>query len=1234
MTLVHPLAGSSPAAHKPRDATDLVRVFVSYSHKDPSYLADDSLLGFLKGLTAEAGVEFWTDERITASSLWNDEIRKQLEASDIALVLVSQAFLDSSFCTQIEIGSFLDARRKRGLLIFPVVLSPCEWERHDWLATRQFLPGGNETIEEHYTDPGKRKRLFMRIRKELREAVEVVRQSRAAIAAAMNEASDDATLYAEKRQVTLLRCDLLPREPDGSPLDPDDVGEVLHELAPEFDKACRDLFATYGGYVAGTGSGGALVCFGYPEVAEDDSRRAVRAALELVTRIAALSTRFVAEMGVALGTRAAVHTGSVVTTPEHANDDLSSGETARAAMYLQQEAAPDTVVISSSTLRLVEPFFEVEPAGTLRLPGGAAPLEYSRIVADKGFETRFEATASVALTPIVGRENEVEFLLDRWRHAQDGRGSVVTLCAEAGVGKSRLLAQMHKRVSQGPHVWMEWRCSPYYRDSTLRPVVEAVKESLGISHDTSDEKKVERIAHVLGKFGPAGQALLPALAPLFSQTAKSPAATPEEQKQLTLESCAAFVELYTINKPSVLVVEDLHWIDPTTSELLDILIEQAPTQRLLVLLSFRPEYTPPQRWTAYGHVSQLALNKLDRRDVERMILHLTDGKPLPSAVAEEIYAKTDGFPLFVEDLTRMVIESDLIQERNGAYELVGPFQSLSIPATLYETIMARLARLATAKPVAQLGATIGREFLYEMLRAVASIDDERLKRELDRLVAAGLLYRRGLLSKAKYIFKHALVQEALHESLLKRQRKQYHKLVAEVLEEKFPEVVREEPELVARHFAEADVPDKAGAYYLAAAQRALARSANAEVLGHAANALTMLERRPPSDQRFHDELSVRCVQGGALVAARGWASKELGDCYARARELCDRFPDSPHLPQVLRGQCTFNNSAARLVEACALGEELLRLGEARNDHVLVLEALGSLCFANFWRGRPLESIRCGMEGLHSYDPVRDHLDHVLKFGEDPGANMYTFTAMSLAVVGLADQARRMNDRAAAAYDVYTQIHSRCYLLAGITFTNLQMRNAERVLEVSEKLLAIANEYRYPTWIGIVTPMRGWALTTRGEVEQGIALIKAGREGWRATGGRLHSSQYPALIAEAYMSIGKFDDAAEWLRIGFSDAAECTEGYYFCELSRLRGELGLLTGMKDEEAEACYLRSLEIAREHSALTFELRTEVSLCELLRQKDPAAARARLDAVMARFTEGFESWDMRRARALKEKL
>ena len=1206
-------------------AQDAVRIFVSYSHKDPQYLGEDSLLGFLKGLAADGDVDFWTDERIAASSLWNDEIRKGLETSDIALVLVSQAFLDSPFCTEVEIGSFLASCRERGLVIFPIVLSPCEWERHDWLATRQFLPGGNETIEEHYTEPGKQKRLFLRIRKELRDAVDGVRKVRAAAAAPKVA---EAPAFAEKRQLTYLQCDLLPREPNGAPLDPGDVSEVLHELMPEFLKASEAIFARYSGYVVSSGTGGPLVCFGYPEPSEDDSLRAVRAGLELVKRVAGLSARFVAEMGVALQTRVAVHTGSVVIAGDRAREDLSRGDAAMTVTMLQHEAPAGSVVLSADTLRRVEAFFDVEPAGSIRIAGTQTTIEYSRVVADRGFESRFEARAAQqTLTPIIGREKEIGLLVGHWQEARRGEGSVVMLTAEAGLGKSRLLKAVRAQLGAGT-TWIEYRCSPYYRDTSLHPVFEAVRETLGITPEMPERERIARLRNALGELGPAAAELLPILTSAVVGVTKRTsgrfltAVTPLAQKEQTIQALAAWIEAIALATPAVLVVEDLHWADPTTIELLDLIIQQAPTLPLVILLTFRPEYAPPPGWTAHQYVSQIALSKLDRADAERLMLSTSGGKRLPPAVTNEIFAKTDGFPLFVEDLTRMVIESDLVVERDGEYALVGPFQSLAIPTTLYETIMARLARLATAKPVAQLGATIGREFVYEMLRAVANLDDECLKRELDRLVAAGLLYRRGLLSRAKYIFKHALVQEALHESLLKRQRKLYHKLVAETLEEKFPDVTRDEPELVARHYLEAEVPDKAATYYLSAAENALGQSANLEVLGHTGHALAMIERLPDGKERMRLELAVRCVQGSALVAARGWASKELGDNYARARELSEALPGTPHHFQVLRGLCLFNNSSARLIESCAIGEEMLRIAIRDRNPELELEARGSLCFANFWRGRPHEAIRYCREGLSVYDPAVHHIEHVMLSGEDPGTNLYTFGAISLATVGLEDQARALNAQAMAAYDVYSQVHSRCYLLAGVLVTSLQMRDTAQVMDFSERLLTIAIEHRYPTWIGIATPIRGWALTSLGQIDEGIAMIKAGRDGWRATGGRLHSSQYPALIAEAYMSDGRLDEAAEWLETGFKDASECSETYYLSELWRLKGEWLLLTGGSADEADACYTRSLEVAAEQRALTFELRTSVSRAEL--RKDAAALRE----VMARFTEGFESWDMRRAR------
>jgi class 3 adenylate cyclase/tetratricopeptide (TPR) repeat protein len=1211
-----------------------VKVFVSYSHKDPQYLADESLLGFLKGLGPEENVEFWTDERIAGGSDWNDEIRKRLDSSDIAVVLVSQAFLDSPYCQEVEMESFLGSCRQRGMVIFPIILSPCEWERHAWLATRQFIPSGNETIEEHYADPGKQKRLFLRIRKELREMIRQIRDVRQSQAAAA--ASPRPPALAEKRQITLLCCELVPREPTGEPLDPEDLAEVRHELTPEFVKASSSTFEKYRGQLLSGGSA-PLVCFGYPEVHEDDSLRAVRAGLELQARMKALSARFELELGVALTARIAVHSGTAVLSADRATEDIESSDVGTIVTRLKGEAEPGAVTMTSATRQLVAEFFDVEPAGSFRAGSGAQAIECHRVTADRGFESRFEAVASRGLTPLVGRQKELDLILDQWSGAKRGDGAVVMLSSEAGVGKSRLLSAVHEHVRTEKHNWMTWRCSPYHTDSALHPVIAAFREWAHIAPEDDGERQLARLREALKPAGSAAEELAAILAPALGVPHPAPitAESPQEQKALTMQACAAVVEQLAVHGPAVLVVEDLHWVDPSTSDLLDLVIEQSAGLQLLLLLAYRPEFTPPAGWMSHANVSQIALGKLDRAEVDRMIAYLAGGKALPARLADEIFAKTEGFPLFVEDLTHMVIESDLLVERDGAYELAGPFESLTIPATLYESVMARLARLETAKHVAQIGATIGREFVYDMLRAVASVEDDALKRDLDRLVGAGLLFRRGLMSRAKYIFKHALVQEALHESLLRKQRKQYHRIVADVLEQKFPQVAADEPELVARHLAEAEEFEKSARYYFAAAQKALPKSANLEVLSHTAKALDLLQRLPASPERAELEVDLRCVRGGALVASRGWASPEVRDCFLRARDLCDDVPNSPRLLQVLKGLWFFNLTGGTLDEACALGEEMLAAAQREQNKMMELEAIQSLCAAHFWRGHPSTARDYGYKALEVYDPALHHLEHVTVFGEDPGASIYTYLAMSLAVLGLEEQAVRINGLALDALDVYTQLHSRCFLMAGVLFTNLQMRNAERVMEISEKLLAIATEHHFPAWVGIAVPMRGWAMTALGQVDEGIDLIKRGREGWRAIGGRLHASQWPALLAETYIGRKEYDEAASWLTVGLDDAAQCADRYYFSELWRLYGELALLRDGDEEKAEASFAESATVAASQQALALELRTAVSLGELrLRQGRKGEARSVVEGVIVRFTEGAESWDMRRATEFLQRL
>lgn len=1198
-----------------------VRLFVSYSHRDPEYLGPDSLLGFLKGLERDENVEFWTDERIEAGTAWDDEIKARLRDSDIAVVLVSQAFLDSRYCRDVEMETFLERCRNEGMIVFPIILSACEWERHAWIASRQFLPGGNETIEEHYTAPGPRKRLYLKIRQELRSAIARARANRAA---RDPEVAARPAPVIERRQLTVLHCQLVPTEPDGTAVDEEDLPEILHELAADFQQVCSQVFERFEGNILHAASGAVTVCFGHPLVHEDDSRRAVRAGLALVETIGSLNARIERELGVRLSVRAGAHTGTVVVDTN--DPGFSDSDITNTAARVEELAPLNGVTVSESTQRLIDGFIETEEVGSMR------NVRVYRIVRDTGFDSRVLTAGE--MTELIGREQELGLLLDRWGDARRGQGQAVMLQAEAGVGKSRLIAEMKTRTEDQPAVWIECRCSPYHQNSAFFPIIGALETWLGIEPGEPDEAKLARLETRLAPYGASIGEIVPAVASLLSVpfVHKYPEAAklnPRDQKQLTLEVMVQLVIERALEQPAIFVVEDLHWIDPSTVEFLDILLEQVPTVPLLILFTYRPEYAPPPQWLSRAYASQITLDRLDREGVRRMILALTGGKSLPEEVFEEIVAKTEGFPLFVEDLTHMVIESDLLVEHDDHFSLAGPFQSLSIPATLQETLMARLAKLATAKPVAQVGATIGREFVVDMLRLVGGFDDKTLVDELNKLVSAGLLYRRGLLSRAKYIFKHALVQEALQQSLLKKQRRQYHKVIAEVLEEKFKDVAEAQPELVAYHYDEAGDTLKAVEYWQRAAERALKGCANREALSHTRRAIEALSALPDDEQRRTSELTLRTLEGPALLALKGWAAPELGDCYHRAREICRSLPPTPKFFGVLRGIWTNHMVAARLDEALMIAGELFEIGFKTGDESLLLEGRAALCDTLFWLGRPADSREQARAGFELYDLDRHHWAHAMVYGEDPATMFYTYSALSLAIMGRVSESLEFTRAAIDILDRFTHTHSRAFLLCGIAWNYVQLRDVEQAGAWAQQLIDISVENHFAAWLPIGRAMKAWSIAAGGDLAAGVPEFVQARQQWHATGAGVKACFYPALLADLHVRAGLIDEAAQWVATGFAAAETCDDRYFLSELYRLEGEVRAARG-DDAKALESFETASALARNQQAKLLELRAATSMARVrIRRGENDEAVAVLVPLLASF-ENERIADVLEARAV----
>jgi predicted ATPase len=681
-----------------------------------------------------------------------------------------------------------------------------------------------------------------------------------------------------------------------------------------------------------------LAFFGWPRAYEDQAERAVRSGLAAVEAVANLKT----EDGQALEARVGIATGQVVIgdiVGEAATEaDAVAGETPNLAARLQGVAAPDQVVIGVTTRLLIGATFELEDLGAHDLKGFAELVAAWRVVGESAAETRFEAAHPAALTQLVGREHELGLLRRAWEQSRAGIGQVVLVSGEPGIGKSRLVDALGAGLKTEGCTRITLGCSPYHTNSALYPVIVHLERVLGWQDQDNAEVKLAKLEGALQGFSLALDEAIPLFAsllslPLAEDRYPSLNVTPQQQKQQTLDAIVAWLLEEAERRPLLQVWEDLHWADPSTLELLALEIEQAPTAPILNVLTYRPEFAPP--WPQRSHMTPLTLNRLERPEVEALIMQQADGKALPGEVVEHIVGKTDGVPLYVEELTKAILEADFLREHDGGYRLTGPMSGMTIPATLQDSLMARLDRLPSIREVAQLGAVLGREFAYEMLQAIASFEETTLQEGLDRLVDAELLYQRGRPPRAKYIFKHALVQDAAYQSLLKRTRQYYHRQVAELLAARFPETVQAQPELVAHHYTEARLTERAVTYWRQAGEQAgeqaLQRSANVEAVDHLSRGLELLRELPETPERVEQELTMELALGPALVATKGFADPKVGLAYDRAWELCRQIGDSPHVFIVLRGRQLHEMLAGEVPKARGIAEELLGLAERNHN---------------------------------------------------------------------------------------------------------------------------------------------------------------------------------------------------------------------------------------------------------------------------------------------------------------
>jgi predicted ATPase len=890
-------------------------------------------------------------------------------------------------------------------------------------------------------------------------------------------------------------------------------------------------------------------------------------------------------------------------------------------------------------LKLLGGFFACQALGTHLLKGFTQPLEVYQVRYESTARSRLEAAGSTGLTPLVGREPEVALLRERWAQVKDGVGQVVLLSGEAGIGKSRLVQMLTEQVATEPQAWLTpCQCSPYHQNSALYPMIELLERvALRFNREESPQQKLRKLEGFVVQYGLPLAETVPLFAALLSLPLSADyiplTMSPEQQKQRTLHALLTITLRIAAQQPVLFVMEDLHWVDPSTLELLSLLVDQGPTARILALFTFRPDFSPP--WTGRSYLTQVTLPRLPRRQAAEMTGWVAHGKALPEEVMEQVVAKTDGVPLFVEELTKMVLESGLLQDQEDRYALTGPLPPLAIPATLHDSLMARLDRLAAVKGLAQLGATLGREFSYALLQAVSPWDEGTLRRGLQQLVEAEFLYQQGLPPQATYLFKHALIQEAAYQSLLRSTRQRHHQHIAQVLEAHFPAICETQPELLAHHSTEAGLHEQAIGYWQKAGQRAIERSANLEAIGHLTIGLEVLKTLQDTPGRTQQELTLHTALGVPLRAIKGLAAPEVGHVYARARELCQQVEETPQLFPVLRGLWEFYELQGELQTARELGEQLLTMAQRVREVELLLVAHNVLGDTLVWLGEFAVAREHLEQGIALYNP-QQHRSHAFLYGYDSGVHCLSFASWALWYLGYPDQALRRIHEALTLAQELSHPFSLAFALAFAAWLHQLRREEQAAQERAAAAIALSTDQGFPFWVAWGTILRGSALAEQGQRAEAIAQMRQGIAAWRATGAELQRPYYLALLAEAYGKAGQAEEGLSVLAEALTAVHKTGERQYEAELYRLKGELLLKQdGPDEQEAESCLRQAVAVARQQRAKSLELRAALSLSRLWqRQGKRVEARELLAPIYGWFREGFDTADLQEARALLEAL
>ncbi|MBV9289326.1 MAG: AAA family ATPase [Hyphomicrobiales bacterium] len=1041
---------------------------------------------------------------------------------------------------------------------------------------------------------------------------------------------------AEQRQLTVMFCDLVGSTSISARLDPEDMREVIRA----YQTTCARVIDSYDGSVSQFAGDGMLAYFGFPFAHEDDAERAVRAALDIVAAVPRLETParqpLAARVGIATGV---VVIGDLV-IPYTASKNAVVGDTPNLAYRLQGLAEPGAVLISSATRRLTAGHFHYRSLGDLAIRGLEEPVPAWLVLGSSEVESRFEAEHGVSLAPLLGREEELELLMRRWRQAADGDGRVALLTGEPGIGKSHIALALQEQAAQAPNMALRFYSSSHHTNSALFPFISHLERAARFQRNDSPDVKLAKLEALLAESNADRGSSIALLANLLSvpldKGRRLPDLNPQRLREKTLSALLGYLEGRAARQPIMAIFEDAHWADPTSLELLTLIVERTPQLKMLLIITARPEFAPP--WPSHAYVTTVQLTRLNRRHGMALVERVTARRILPEEVMDQILSRTDGVPLFVEELTKMVLESGLLQQRDDRFVLGRPLPTLAIPTTLHASLIARLDLLKVdSKEVAQIGAAVGRDFSYELLNAVAKLPKDKLENALGQLVHSELVFCRGEKPHSVYSFKHALVRDAAYAGLLKSRRIELHASIARAFERQFPEIVEAEPESVAHHLTEAGLAEKATVYWRRAGEKAAARSANLEAAAHFRRAICAVNRLPADRIKDRAELDLQLALAPCLIAAEGPASGLALATFSRARELCERLGDLPEYLQVMFWFTTASVVRGELPQAYDAIATLLQRAEARGDRPNLLNAIRGRAMILLFLGRVGEAYRETQRAVELFAASSEHDQLAARSaGQDAGAAGLALMSWALWIIGRPDAAAEKIAAALDRAEAVAHPHTQAYVCYYSSVLHALLGEPAVAHRHAERCLLLSQEHGFRQWLGLSRALRGISLILMDPSSNAVDEVRSAFGDYRRAGYKLGITALDVLFGEALLLRNEPEAALELVERGLSTASRNSERLFEAELYRLKVRALIVRHDPTDriESESLLDQALRTARAQGARLFELRASRDLAALWMDSGAhAQARDLLAPVVAQFDEGLGSRDLNDAQAMLDR-